>query len=248
MEYTLEGLMPKLKLKYFGHLMQRTDSLEKTLMLGKTEGGRRGGQQRMRWLDGSMDMSLSKLWSWWWSGKPGVLQSMGSNGVQRVGHDWVTELNWAGGAVVKNLPANAGDARDLSSNAGSGRSPEQEVETQSSILAWKISWTEEPGGLQSMGLQRVGHDWTHTHTHHTTHHTNSYSCLPERRKNTDRYRFRILHFLAVGHGQALERSDHLLSSSIKCGQCCILQKVIIKIKLCLSAIRSYFLILMCSKS
>jgi len=91
-EYSLEGLMLKLKLQYFGYLMQRADSLEKPLMLGKIEGRRRRGRQRMRWLDGitgSMDMSLSKLWELV-IGKSGVLQSMGS---QRVGHNFMTELN-----------------------------------------------------------------------------------------------------------------------------------------------------------
>ena len=66
-EYSLERLMLQLKLQYFGHLMQRADSLEKTLMLGKIEGGRRRGRQRMGWLDGITDltdMSLSKLWNW----------------------------------------------------------------------------------------------------------------------------------------------------------------------------------------
>ena len=92
--YSLEGLMLKLKLQYFGHLMRRSESLEKTLMLGKIEGRKRRGRQRMRRLDGitvSMDMSLSKLRSWWWIGSPGVVWFMGS---QRVGHDWATELNW----------------------------------------------------------------------------------------------------------------------------------------------------------
>ena len=92
-EYSLEGLMLKLKLQCFGHLMRRTDSFEKTLRLGKIEGRRRRGWQRMRWLDAITDpmgvWASSKCW--WWTGKPDVLQSMGS---QRVGHDWPTELNW----------------------------------------------------------------------------------------------------------------------------------------------------------
>ena len=89
--YSLEGLMLKLKLQNFSHLMPRADSLEKTLMLGKTEGRRRRGQQRMRWLDGSMNsmnMNLSKLKKMVRDGEPGVLQSMRS---QRAGHNLVTE-------------------------------------------------------------------------------------------------------------------------------------------------------------
>ena len=90
-EYSLEGLMLKLKLQYFGHLMQTTDSLKKTLMPGKTgEGDDRG------W-DGWMASQTRWTWvwvnsgSWWWTGRPGMLQFLGS---RRVGHDWVTELNW----------------------------------------------------------------------------------------------------------------------------------------------------------
>ena len=87
-------LMLKLKLQYFGHLMQRVDSLEKTLMLGGIGGRRRRGQQKMRWRMASLTW-WTWVWvnsgNWWRTGRPGMLQFMGS---QRVRHDWVTELNW----------------------------------------------------------------------------------------------------------------------------------------------------------
>jgi len=94
---SLEGLMLKLKLQDFGHLIRRVDLLEKSLMLGGIRGRRRRGRQRMRWPDGIIDWWMwdwVNSGSWWWTGRPGVLRFMG---LQRVGHDWATELNWEQG-------------------------------------------------------------------------------------------------------------------------------------------------------
>ena len=100
----LEGMMLKLKLQYFGHLMRRVDSLEKNLMLGGIGGRRRRGRQRMRWWMASLTR-CTWVWvnsgSWWWIGRPGVLRFMGS---QRVGHDWATEVNWIN--VLKTILSN----------------------------------------------------------------------------------------------------------------------------------------------
>ena len=122
--------MPKLKLQFFGHLIWRTGTLEKTMMLGKIEGRRRRGWQRIKWLDGitnSMYMSLSKPRKLWWTRKPSVLHSIG---LQRVGQDWATEQNWT----------------ELKQTKG--------VECRSPIGWWKCKETkhrEDPGSKPSYG-------------------------------------------------------------------------------------------------
>ena len=164
-EYSLEGLMLKLKLQYFGHLMWRANSLEKTLLLAKIEGRRRKGRQRMRWLDGITD-SWTWVWgssgSWWWTGKPGILQSVGS---QRVRLNWATkQLLSLVAPMVKNPPS----VQDTWVWSLGQEDPlGKEMATHSSILAQRIPWTEEPGGLQSMRLQRASHDRATKHTRTT---------------------------------------------------------------------------------
>ena len=115
-EYSLEGLMLKLKLQYSGHLMRSVDSLEKTVMLGGIGGRRRRGWQRMRWLDGitdSMDMDLGGLWELVMD-REGGLACWNSWGHKESGHNWVTELKvpfkgFPGGSVGNESACNAGD-------------------------------------------------------------------------------------------------------------------------------------------
>ena len=120
-EYSLEGLMLKLKLQYFGHLMRRTVSFEKTLMLGKIEGGRRREWQRMRWLDDitdSIDMSWSKVWE---MVKDREAWCVVIHGVAK---SWTRLSDWTEVVlVVKSPPANAGDVRETGLIPGSERSP-----------------------------------------------------------------------------------------------------------------------------
>ena len=179
--------MLKLKLRYFGHLMQRTDSFEKTLMLGKIEVGRRGRQQRMRWLDGITDsLDISKLQELvmnreaWRAAVHGVAKS-------RIRLNNWTELHWVivyGFSVLFKFSCSCFPLCFPSSLfilvgvekvkwdaflwplslitdklLGNWEKMEKGMATHSSTLAWRISWTEKPDRLQFNVSQRAGHDW-----------------------------------------------------------------------------------------
>ena len=134
-EYSLEGLM--LKLQYFGHLMQRVDSLEKTLMLGKIEGRRRKGRERGRW--------LVTGWDGW--------QAHGT------AESWTRLSDWTTATGDSDSKESACSAGDLGSMPGSGRCLGEGNGYPLQCSCWRIPWAGETGRLQSMGLQRIWHDW-----------------------------------------------------------------------------------------
>ena len=153
-ECSLEGLMLKLKLQYFGHLMWKVDSLEKTAMLGKMEGKRRMGWQRMRWLYSiidSMDMNLSKLQETEEDREAWCAAVCGARKCQKQLSDW---KKWQLQPEVFNASLSK-----ISLWLHLVPVSEKAMAPHSSTLAWKIPWMEEPGRLQSMGSRRVGHDW-----------------------------------------------------------------------------------------
>ena len=152
----------KLKIQYFGHLMQRADSLGKTLVVGKIEGRSRRRQQRMRWLHGisnnSMNMSLSKLHEWWWTGKSNMLQSMGS---QRVKHERVSEVNW-----TEYLSAGFSDAQTVKIHLQCKRPRFNHWVRK---IPWRgngypLLYSSLENSMRSMGLQSQTHWATNTFT------------------------------------------------------------------------------------